>query len=506
MKKAARSLALPVAVIGLLLLVAGYEQRILNALGIAALAPVQAALPHLISSGIWLAVAYLVNRVVGLVLWDPIHSRVPVPRLLRDVTGLLIYLLAITGIVGVVYDKPIGPFWAASGVGAIVLGLALRNVILDVFIGLAVNFDRPFEIGDYIQLGIGPTAGPTGRVMELNWRTTRLLNGEGNLVVIPNGRLSELIVTNFSRPERMSEFVLPIFLDFDVPTERALRVLSAAVASAAGSNGVLEQPAPKARLRGVSAQGVEYRIKYFVDPTIAGPGKARHEVLRTVLDQLHRAGLHPASPSQDVFHAPLPVRKLDARSADDRAQLLGRIELFKGLTDAERLELSSQMQERLVTEGTTLLRAGDSGASMFVLYEGLLHVTVKAESTGLETRVGRVHAGAFFGEMSALTGEPRSATVVAATDALMFEIDKEQIAALIDRRPELARVIAETVAMRRLRNSDALRLANAATVAVETSSLTSQLLGTMLSFFGISAKEAITTQQLDENSAQNPLA
>lgn len=164
------------------------------------------------------------------------------------------------------------------------------------------------------------------------------------------------------------------------------------------------------------------------------------------------------------------------------------------------------MQERLVAEGTTLLRAGDSGASMFVLYEGLLHVTVKAESTGLDTRVGRVQAGMFFGEMSALTGEPRSATVVAATDALMFEIEKEQIAALIDRRPELARVIAETVATRRLRNSDALRLANAATVAVETSSLTSQLLGKMLSFFGITAKESMTAAQLDENSAQNPLA
>lgn len=198
--KAARTLAIPLAVIGFLMLLAGYQQQILSRLDFAALAPLRATLPHLISSGIWLAVAYLVNRIVGLVLWDPIHSRVPVPRLLRDVTALLIYLLAITGIVGVVFDKPIGPFWAASGVGAIVLGLALRNVILDVFIGLAVNFDRPFEIGDYIQLGIGPTAGPTGRVMELNWRTTRLLNGEGNLVVIPNGRLSELIVTNFSRP------------------------------------------------------------------------------------------------------------------------------------------------------------------------------------------------------------------------------------------------------------------------------------------------------------------
>ena len=65
------------------------------------------------------------------------------------------YGLAVTGIVGVVFGKPIGPFWAASGAGAVVIGLALRNVILDIFIGLAINFDRAFEIGLIVGIFLG---------------------------------------------------------------------------------------------------------------------------------------------------------------------------------------------------------------------------------------------------------------------------------------------------------------------------------------------------------------
>ena len=96
----------------------------------------------------------------------------------------------------------------------------------------------------------------------------------------------------------------------------------------------------------------------------------------------------------------------------------------------------------------------------------------------------------FFGEMSALTGEPRSALVVAATDALVFEITKTQIAALIRNRPELAEKIAEVVTERKLRNSQAVAKASLSTTMVKKKSLTAQLMSKMLSFFGLKAEPA----------------
>jgi len=472
-----------------------YQQEILVKLGVQTVADCRIIFPYVLGIGIWLSLAYLLNRLLAVTFWDPLNRRVPVPRLLRDVTGLLVYVLAVTGIVGVVFGQPIGPFWAASGAGAIIVGFALRNVILDIFIGLAVNFDRPFEIGDSIMLANGPA----GRVVELNWRTTRLVTDEGNLVIIPNARLGELIVTNFSRPNPTSEFELSVFLDFDVPANRALRVLNAAARSAAGRAGILEKPAPNARIRGIALQGVEYRIKYVQDPRLAGPGgtpedplkapsKAKHEVWKEVLDQLNRAGFQPATPKQDVFHAARPQRQLVTHSLEDRVALLERVALFQGLTVAERSQLSGRMLERHFPEGARLINYGDPGDSMFILCEGLLEVRLPLQEGQPESRVANLQSGMFFGEMSLLTGEPRSATIVAATEVLVFEIAKEDMAALLGSRLELAEVLAHAVTARKLLNSELAAKSDALSGTVRKTSVAAQLVGKILSFFGLKPK------------------
>ena len=487
---------LPILLAALFITASFYQQELVLRLGVATAAQVKHLFPYALGVGIWMSLAYLLNRLLAIVVWQPLNRRVPVPRLLRDVTALVIYGLAVTGVVGVVFGQPIEPFWAASGVGALVLGLALRNIIVDIFIGLAVNFDRAFEIGDCIMLA----GGPSGRVIELNWRTTRLLTSEGNMVVIPNGKLGELIVTNFSRPEPMSEFEVSVFLDFDVPTDRALRVFSAALHLATGKAGILETPAPGVRIRGISLQGVEYRLKYYLDPRQAGPdgvpfdelkapSRAQHEVWKAVLDQLNHAGFEPATPKQDVFHAARPQRQLDSHSLEDRVALLSRVELFQSLNAKERSELSGQMHERVFRAGETVILKGDHGDSMFILCEGLLEVRIELREGQGEHRVARLHAGMFFGEMSALTGEPRSALVVAVTDVLVFEISKEQIAGLVRERQELAEMIAQAVASRKMRNSQAALLADAPARANEEISLTAQLLSRMLSFFGVKPRE-----------------
>jgi small-conductance mechanosensitive channel/CRP-like cAMP-binding protein len=501
-KKLVAALWLPLLLAALFVVASLYQQEILLKLGSATVAQILKYYPYAVGIGIWFSIAYLLNRFLAVAVWEPINRRVPIPRLLRNVMEVIVYVIAITGIVGVVFQKPIGPFWAASGAGAIVVGLALRNVILDIFIGLAVHFDQPFEIGDFIQLANGPS----GRVVELNWRTTRLLTGEGNMVVIPNGKLGDIIVTNFSKPEPVGEFEISIFLDFEVPSERALRVLNAAVRSAAGSTGILDDPAPKARIRGVSQQGVEYKIKYYLDPRQAGPGKARHEVWRAILDQLHRAGLQPALAKQDIFNAERPQRQFNTNSHADRITLLSRVELFKGLNPEERSTLAEKMRERSFPEGSHIIKKGEAGSSMFILCEGLLNVMIVLKEGNSESCVARLKAGMFFGEMSMLTGEPRSASILAATDILVFEITKDDVAGLISKRPELAEQISQAVAQRKMRNAQASAQAQTPVQLAEEKSFAAQLTGKILSFLGLKTPAHLTAHQIEENASRSPFA
>lgn len=484
-----------------------YKQELLIKLGAETAAQLKTMFPDMLGIGICLSLAYLVNRSLAAVFWNPLSRRVPVPRLLRDVVAMIIYGLAVTAIVGVVFQKPIAPYLAASGAGAIVIGLALRNVILDVFIGLAVNFDRAFQIGDFISV----SGGPAGRVIEFNWRTTRLLTTEGNILVIPNGKLGESTVTNLSRPEPTSRLELSVFLDFDVPAERALRVLHAAVHSSAGKAGILENPAPTAQINGIKPEGVEYKIKYYQDPRLAdsngtpvdvlkAPSKAQHEVWKAVIDQLQRAGLQPATPKQEILHAPRALELPETQSVDDRTALLGHVELFESLTMEERMQLGQQMRERLFPAGEAVIRSGDQGDSMFVLSEGLLEVKISVKEGQTPQRVARLEAGMFFGEMSMLTGEPRSASVIAVTNVLVYEISKDVIAALIQSRPELTEMIAQTVTNRKLRNAEVVAKASTTTLAAEKKSMTAQLVGKMLSFLGLKSKEVKPTRQFVETS------
>ncbi|HET9423990.1 MAG TPA: mechanosensitive ion channel family protein [Gemmatimonadaceae bacterium] len=492
-----RHLWLPAAIVALFTVATIYENEIFVQLGLTTWKQLRTALPYVIQVGVWLSFAYLVTRVIDVTVWDQVGRRVPVPRLLRDVTKVIVYAMAVSGIAKVVFDQDIGRFWAASGLVGLVIGLALRNVIVDVFMGLAMNFDRPFEIGNYIQLATGPMGnGPSGKVVELNWRTTRILTAENNLVVIPNGKLGETTVINFSRPGETSEMEFIVTLDASVPAERALRVLTAGAMSVAGTSGVLEDPAPKCRIKGFTGVGVDYKIKYFIDPRIGGPGKARHAVMQAVLDQLHYAGLHLAVNKQEFITGREHARHQDPSSIADRATLLARTDLFRNLEPAAREHLAVRMRQHVVRAGDAVVHANDAGDSMFVIFEGLLHAQVPSHDRQSIVRVGKLGAGSFFGEISALTGEPRTATVTAAADSLIFEIQKDAFASLLEAHPEVLQILGEAIAARRSRTAAVLAEADAAQIAAEERTFTRLIIDKMKSFFriGPSHTETVSTR------------
>jgi small-conductance mechanosensitive channel len=119
--------------------------------------------------------------------------------LLVDLVGLGIYAVAVAAIVGWVFQQPLTGFWATSGVLGVVLGFALRDMVLDLFTGVAVNIDQPYRLADWIELRILGQA-YVGRVVEMNWRTTCLETEEHNIVVVPNSLLAPAVVTNYGAP------------------------------------------------------------------------------------------------------------------------------------------------------------------------------------------------------------------------------------------------------------------------------------------------------------------
>jgi small-conductance mechanosensitive channel/CRP-like cAMP-binding protein len=446
------------------------------------------ALARAVEVATWLTGAWLVNALIEALFWRRVVESLagaPVPRLLVQFSNIVVYLLAIVGIVGVVFDKSVTTLLAASGAVGIVLGFALRSLILDAFSGIALHLDRPFAIGDFVSI-VARGVKIEGKVADMNWRATWVLTSEGHISSIPNSEVGSAAITNLSRPTPVNHTKVGLTFDFAVAPERVLRVITAGLAAAVGEGAALADPAPAARIAGVDEHGVVYDVGFSVDGLQTSVSKARHVVLLRVLDHLFKAAIAPALPKVEGYYARLARRSLDYAAPDHRVEVLGRVEIFSTLEREDVALVASRLSVRRITAHETVVRQGDAGESLFVVVEGLLDVLVARESRVDSLQVGQMAPGSCFGEISLLTGEVRSATVVAATDAVVFEITKDHLTALLDARPEVATMLCDVAAARRVRES--LRFAEAASSApdaeVARKGLAAQMFGRMREFFG----------------------
>ncbi|WP_089717447.1 mechanosensitive ion channel family protein [Candidatus Entotheonella palauensis] len=396
---------------------------------------------------------YLLIRLINILVWDRLVTQAlgtPVPRLIKDLSAILICLIGITIIVGVVFEQPVTGIWATSGAFGVVIGFALRSLILDTFTGLAINVDNSYKIGDWVHVHSRNRADYIGCILEINWRTTRLKTTDNNVIIIPNSLIGQSIVTNFSTPSEISRFELYFSFDANLPSERVIRVLLAGVKGAISRDGIEEHPEPSVRINQVTDMGIEYRIRYWIYPAKLSPPKARHAVISSVQRNLRTAGISLAHPKQDVSLTRRPARSLNSDLLDDRVALLSSIDLFRHVELEALQSLASNFKTVAFKRLDNVVVEGDKGDSMFIVIEGLLDVYVRDEADGKNVKVGHITSGQFFGEMALLTGKPRSATLIASTDVVTYEITYQCMQELFQTYPKVLDAISTVFAERQL--------------------------------------------------------
>jgi small-conductance mechanosensitive channel/CRP-like cAMP-binding protein len=471
-----RRLALPVAAVMATLLINSLAENVPSSFGLGRDAQ-RIEIVHAISAAaLWLAGAWLAARLIDLLLRRAatVGPRpAPYPRLLSDLIHGALFVLAAIGISIFVFDQAATGLIATSSVMIAVIGFALRYVISDVFSGIALSFDHPYGIGDWIEA----SPGSVGKVVEITWRTTRLVTRDGVAIVVPNGLIATGRVANYSDPGPSFRVAIRLPLAPDIAVSRAKHILLAGALAATRAYPNLR---PDVLLQECSDAGIAYTIRFWV-PDYDQENLCRDAVMDGVLHALRQAGLTPAASRRDITTRESASERGHALTPSE--MLLLDSELFSAFSVEERALLAERLVERRFRQGATIVRQGEPASTLFFVREGALEVRV-TNATGSEIAINRMGAGDLFGEMSLLTGEPRSASIVALTDAVLYELHKEELSPLLAQRPELGEALADLMSARQ-RSGRARLDALEGEPALDLRSTPARLLGRLRSFFSL---------------------
>ncbi|MEC9182707.1 MAG: mechanosensitive ion channel family protein, partial [Pseudomonadota bacterium] len=308
---------------------------------------------------------------------------------------------------------------------------------------------------------------------------SRLVTADEISVVVPNSQLATAAFRNYSTPQEYWRDKFDIVLPYDVTYRQAERILLSAVAQVPDSANIPRKP--DVLIGDYLERGTTWRLRYWV-PDYSRLAVTRYEIKRNVLRNLYFAGIEVPHTQMDVF-SPRWVAAKENEEHEDINFLHG-IALLSPLTREELEELGRNMRRHLCVAGQPVVHEGEEGDSLFVVKEGTLEASSTNEN-GFNTIVGRLNPGNFFGEMSLLTGAPRSANVAPSVDSIVFEITRADLEPLMQKRPDMAAQLSEVLAERQMRN---IRLLDGKEVKdpIETQvSLSQQFLSGIQKFFGL---------------------
>jgi len=372
----------------------------------------------------------VVNALVA-VIANPWRSDRPserFPAIVQDVTVVVMF-----GVIGTVLLRE--QLLTTSAVGAVVVGFALQDTLGNFIAGLAIQIEKPFRVGQWVQFG-----DREGQVQEITWRATKLRTKAGQFLIVPNSLISKEPVLNFSEP------IVPTRVDVEVPASAATppnEVKRAIREALSNSPLAMKAPEPQVVINAFGASSVDYLVQFWIED-YSIDRQARDQVRSNVWYTLRRHNIEIPYPIQVQFErdeAPL----LTEQHVKSAAEYLAAVDLFSTLTTEQRLALASAGSQPLFAAGEAIVRQDAEGDSMFVVLAGQVRVVL--EPSGQEVAV--IPTGGFFGEMSLLTGDRRTATVRAVGDVTVLEIAARNFRELALANPNLLDHISTVVAARR---------------------------------------------------------
>jgi len=313
--------------------------------------------------------------------------------------------------------------------------------------GMALQMERAISAGDWIRVD-----NQEGMVKEIRWRHTAIETRNWDTIVITNSALMKSQVTVLGRrtgqPRQHRQWVY-FNVDFRYSPAQVIDIVETALCAEPIAN-VAISPAPNCVLMDFKESYCSYAVRYWLtDMAVDDP---TNSVVRTrIYFALKRADISLSIPAHALFVTEQQERTERKRTAEikNRVHALKHVELFHSLTDEELRELAPHLRAAPFVRGEVMTRQGAEAHWLYIMTKGDAEVRFSLDGR-LNEHVATLHTGDFFGERGMMTGERRSADVIALTDVECYRVDKESFNNILRKRPEIAEDISQVLARRRV--------------------------------------------------------
>ena len=196
------------------------------------------------------------------------------------------------------FDVKLTPILTALGVGGLAVALALQDTLSNLFGGFYVAVAGQVRLGDYVKLNTGEE----GYVTDIGWRCTTFRALANNLVIVPNAKLAQAIVTNYYLPEKRMSASFAVTVGYECDPDAVEKVLAEVLTQAAREvPGMLAEPAPSAAFDpGFAEAGMGFTATFYV-AEFAIQFPVRTELRKRVLRRFRAEGIGIPYPSRTVY-------------------------------------------------------------------------------------------------------------------------------------------------------------------------------------------------------------
>ena len=366
----------------------------------------------------------------------------PVPLITRDIGLIVLYAIIILLILRYKANVDLTSLITTSAVLTAIIGLALQDTLGNLFAGIVLQMEKPYHIGDWVCFDTY-----TGRVVGMTWKSTRVITRENEMVTIPNNVIAKSHILNYSQPDPTHIATLDIGTSYSDPPNN---VREAILSTIAEHPSVARVPSPEIRVKKYNDFSVDYQVRFFLSD-FENEERIKSHILNQIWYRFRRDGITIPFPIRTIQQVtPNPEKEETEKNNKTKTAhtVLKNIDIFSPLTDEDFAKLALRVRFETFSSDEVIIQEAASGKSMYVILRGECNVTIK-QGGYAEHTVATLKENQFFGEMSLLTGEPRTATVRAKTDIVTLRIEKEDIEDIMNTHPAVATSMSEILAARK---------------------------------------------------------